>query len=96
MSLSESYISGVFEEIRKNCSPCHLLVGKVFRREKRSYNKIIVTWKTSLMGLELLYLLEMLLVNCNGSLVYDYIICEVFAGENIHTGIEQLIPGKPT
>ena len=86
----------MFEEIRKSCSPCHLLVGKVFRREKRSFNKIIVTWKTSLMGLELLYLLEMLPVNCNRILVYDYTICEIFTSEIIHTGVEQLIPGKPT
>lgn len=48
------------------------------------------------MGLELLYLLEMLPVNCNRILVYDYIICEIFTSEIIHTGIEQLIPGKPT
>lgn len=71
-------------------------MGKVFRREKRSYNKIIVTWKASLMDLELLYLLEMLPVNCNRIIVYDYIICEIFSSEIIHTGIEQLTPGKPT
>ena len=48
------------------------------------------------MGLELLYLLEMLPVNCNRILVYDYTICEIFTSVIIHTGVEQLIPGKPT
>lgn len=42
------------------------------------------------MDLGLKYILEMLAVKRNGILVYDFNTSEV-----IHTGMEQLIPGKP-